>query len=128
MTPNLPCFWRAAPGTTVQVCNGTIAASAKQSACGDTGKSAKTPADARGQGTRKGKARLKDAVRSSSGEFRTVTQAVGKAETALAVAEGKFSKVAGRLTGEAGKKLKTRLGKLGSRVNGLLKLVVGEDG
>ena len=28
MAPNLPCFWRAAPGTTVQVCNGTIAASA----------------------------------------------------------------------------------------------------
>jgi hypothetical protein len=101
---------------------------AKKSARGDTGKSAKTPADARGQGAPKTKARPKGAVGSSSGEFRAVTQALDKVGAALAAADGEFSEVASRLTGEARKKLKARLGKLGSRLDELHKLIAQEDG
>jgi hypothetical protein len=52
---------------------------------------------------------------------------VDKAYRALAEVRGKSSKLAGRLTGEARQKLKTRLGKLRSSLDGLLKLVGGED-
>jgi ParB-like chromosome segregation protein Spo0J len=101
---------------------------AKKSAGGDTGKSAKTPADARGQGAPRTKTCPKEAIGSTSGEFRTLTQDLDRADRALAEVENKLSKVASRLTGEARKKLKTRLGKFGSRQDGLVKLVGGEVG